>query len=187
MGFKIRICILKTEFVFYRVIDILIIFKQSQHQNKNPHLVFEIRIWFLKSVFVFWKPNLVFVMLSTWRSFWHNPIVKIKTHIWFLKSEFVFWKPNSVFKIRISKNHIWFSSLKNGFLNLDFKNQIRFLKSKCVFWKPNLVLMIISKFTEFAKKKYRIWNVWSKPHLCFKNRIWFSKHTFGFWSKAVFR
>ena len=53
LGFKIRICILKTEFVFYRVIDILIIFKQSQHQDKNPHLVFEIRIWFLKSVFVF--------------------------------------------------------------------------------------------------------------------------------------
>ena len=40
LGFKIRISILKTEFIFYRVIDILIIYRQSQHQNQNPYLVF---------------------------------------------------------------------------------------------------------------------------------------------------
>ena len=154
--------------------------------DQKPYFV-KNRMCVLKTACVFWKPNLIFVMLSTWRSFWHNPIVKIKTHIWFLKPGFVFWKPNSVFKIRIPKNHIWFSSLKHGFLNLDFKIQIRFLKSKCVFWKPNLVLMIISKFTAFAKKNTDFEMCDQKPHSCFENRIWFSKHTFGFWSKAAFR
>ena len=88
---KIRICILKTEFVFYRIIHMMIISKQSKCQNQNPHLGFKIRIWILKTEFVFYRIVNMNIILKQTKCQNQNPHLGFEIRICILKTEFVFY------------------------------------------------------------------------------------------------